>query len=398
MIDLRHPLAVLANRMPWQEIKTSLAHLFGHQVRAGKKIEDLDLFGATEVIAGAGVSKAGRPRLPTRLMVSLLYLNHAFNESDEDLIHRWGETPTWQYFSGNEYFEHHWPCDPTQLVKFRKLLGEEGVEELLARTVEVAVTLKLIASKELSVIIVDSTVQEKAIAHHTDSKLLETARVKLVEAAKAEGIELKQIYAKEGQLPGYKAGRFAHARQFKRMRKMIKRKSTIVGRLHREISREMTTLSQDVQKDLIVGTRTIPGNPYDGHTLNEQVEQATIMMQALGAKPQTALFDLDYQGVDKDNLGLDIKHRDKLKSLTDEEKKSLKRKQAIEPIIGHLKADHRVNRCHLKGSIGDSLHAVLCATGFNIRWLLRMIAKKGIGLFLRLLQASGLGRIGHQVR
>ena len=149
---------------------------------------------------------------------------------------------------------------------------------------------------------------------------------------------------------------------------------------------------------LIVGARAFPGNPYDGPTLNEQVEQATILMQALGTKPQTAFVDLGYRGVDKDNLGLDIKHRGTFKSLTDQEKKSLKRRQAIEPIIGHLKADHRMNRCHLKGSNGDSLHAVLCAAGFNILWLLRMIAKKGIGLFLRLLQASGLGHIGHQLR
>jgi IS5 family transposase len=97
------------------------------KVRAGKKINDSDLFGATEMIAVAGVSKAGRPCLFTCLMVSLLYLKHAFNESYEDLIQRRGETPTWQYFSGNDYFEHRWPCDPTQLVKFRKLLGEEGV-------------------------------------------------------------------------------------------------------------------------------------------------------------------------------------------------------------------------------------------------------------------------------
>ena len=116
-------------------------------------------------------------------MVSLLYLKHPFNESDEDVVQRWGETPAWQYFSGNEYFEHRWPCDPTLLVKFRKLLGEEGVEDLLARTIEVAVALKLIAKKELSRIIVDSTVQDKAIAHPTDSKLLETARVKLIEVA-----------------------------------------------------------------------------------------------------------------------------------------------------------------------------------------------------------------------
>ena len=72
LIDLRHPLAVLANRMPWQEI------------------EAIDMFGATQITAGAGVSNAGRPRLPTRLMVSLLYLKHAFNESDEDVVQRWG--------------------------------------------------------------------------------------------------------------------------------------------------------------------------------------------------------------------------------------------------------------------------------------------------------------------
>ena len=246
MIDLRHPLAVLANRMPWQEIEASLAQRWARQVKAGKKIEDLDLFGPVSAVAGGGVSNAGRPRLPTRLMVALLYLKHAFNESDEDVIQRWGETPTWQYFSGNEYFGHQWPCDPTQLGRFRKALGEEGVEELLARTMEVAVTLKLIAKKELARVIVDSTVQEKAVAHPTDSKLLETARAKVVEEAKAAGIELKQTYAKEGQLLGYKAGRYAHARQFKRMRKMIKRQRTIVGRLQREVARKMSALSQAI--------------------------------------------------------------------------------------------------------------------------------------------------------
>jgi IS5 family transposase len=163
MIDLRHPLVVLANRMPWQGIEASLAQRWAHQVKAGKKIGDLDLFGPVSAVAGGGVSNAGRPRLPTRLMVVLLYLKHAFNESDGDVIQRWGETPTWQYFSGTEYLEHQWPCDPTQLGWFRKALGEEGVEELLARTMEVAVTLKLIAKKELTRLIVDSTVQEKAI-------------------------------------------------------------------------------------------------------------------------------------------------------------------------------------------------------------------------------------------
>ena len=339
--------------------------------------------------------------------------------------------------------------------KFRKLLGEEFAEELLAHTSEVVVTLKLIAKKVLSRIIVDSAVQEKAIAHPTYSKLLETARVKIVEVAKAEGVELKQTFAKEVQLLGYKDGRYSHARQFKRMRNVIIRQSTIVGRLQREITRKMSPLSQAVQeafgqridkvkrlitqtsshktKDkqpklyswhapevecismgksrnshefgvkvgiattlkgtLIVGARAFPGNPYDGHTMNEQVEQSAILMQSIGMRPATAYVDLGYQGVDKDNLDNNIKRRGKFKSLTVEEKKPLKRRQAIEPIIGHLQADQRMNRCHVKGLKGDSFHAVLCAAGFNIRWLLRMIVKKGIGLFLHLLQVAALGQI-----
>jgi IS5 family transposase len=104
MIDLRHLLAVLANSMPSLGIYASLAHRFESQVRTGKKIEDIDMFSPTVAVAGAGVSNTGRPRLPTHLMISLLNLKHAFNEKDEDVVQRWGETPSWQYFSGNEYF------------------------------------------------------------------------------------------------------------------------------------------------------------------------------------------------------------------------------------------------------------------------------------------------------
>ncbi len=119
MIDLRHMLAVLANRMPWQEIEASLVQPWVRQVKAGKKIEELDLFGPVSGVVDGGTSNAGRPRLPTRLMVALLYLKHPFNESNADVLQRWVETPTWQYFSGNEYFEHRWPCYTTQLGRFR---------------------------------------------------------------------------------------------------------------------------------------------------------------------------------------------------------------------------------------------------------------------------------------
>ncbi len=154
-------------------------------------------------------------------MIALLNLKHAFNESDEDVAARWADTPRWQFFGGCAYYEDRQPCDATTLVKFRQLLGEEGVEELLAQTINVAVDLKLIKPQDLARVIVDSTVQHKAIAHPTDSRLLETARIKLVEAAKDAGIDLKQTFVKEGQELGRKAGRYAHARQFKRMRRAI---------------------------------------------------------------------------------------------------------------------------------------------------------------------------------
>jgi len=338
------------------------------------------------------------------------------------------------------------------------LLGEEGVEELLAQTINVAVDLKLIKPQELARVIVDSTVQHKAIAYPTDSRLLETARVKLVEAAKDAGIDLKQTFAKEAKELGRKAGRYAHARQFKRMRRAIKRQRTIVGRLQREIARKASAIGAAVREalaetlhkahrivaqsgqrkavdgqpklyawhasevdciskgkaktpyefgvkvgiastlkgNLVVGARAFHGNPYDGHTLNEQLEQATILMQDRGAKPATAFVDLGYRGVDADNPDVHIVHRGKAKRISEQDRKLLRRRQAIEPIIGHLKADHRMDRCHLKGAQGDRLHAVLCAAGYNIRWLLRMIVKKGVAflqaVFLRLQRPSAHGR------
>ena len=455
MIDLRHPLAVLSSRMPWQEIEARVAQVFSRKGRSGVAMPDLDLFGE-QVQRTVVASNAGRPRVPLRIMVALLYLKHAFNESDEGVMARWADTPRWQFFSGCAYYEDRQPCDATTLVKFRQLLGEEGVEELLAQTINVAVELKLIKTEELKRVIVDSTVQHKAIAHPTDSRLLETARTKLVEAAKDAGIDLKQTFAKEGQHLSRKATRYAHARQFKRMRRAIKRQRTIVGRLQREIERKASAIGAAVREamgetlnkahrivtqsgqrkavdgspklyawhapevdciskgkakqpyefgvkvgiastlngNLIVGARAFHGNPYDGHTLNEQLEQATILMQDSALKPAMAFVDLGYRGVDAENPDVHIVHRGKSKRISEQERHQLRRRQAIEPIIGHLKTDHRMDRCHLKGERGDRLHAVLCAAGYNIKWLLRMIAKKGIaflqGLYLRLCEMAGL--------
>ncbi len=118
MIDLRHPLAVLASRMPWQEIEARVAQVFSRKGRTGVAMPELDLFGeqAQRVCVA---SNAGRPRVPLRIMIALLYLKHAFNESDEGVVARWADTPRWQFFSGCAYHEDRQPCDASTLVKFR---------------------------------------------------------------------------------------------------------------------------------------------------------------------------------------------------------------------------------------------------------------------------------------
>ena len=150
------------------------------------------------------------------------------------------------------------------------------------------------------------------------------------------------------------------------------------------------------------------GTPIEAHTLAEQLEQTRILLQDTGIEPHTAFVDLGYRGVDAENPEVMVVHRGKRKRLTAEQQRLLKRRQAIEPIIGHLKADHRMDRCWLKGATGDALHAVLCAAGYNIGWLLRMIAKKGVnssaGFFCACVRRSagvrpnaiGPGRTGPQ--
>jgi IS5 family transposase len=365
-------------------------------------------------------------------MLSLLYLKHAFNESDESLCARWMDSVSWQFFSGQTYYEPRMPCDPTHIGRFRKMIGEEGVEQLLIATIEAAVSSNVVKPSEFEKVIIDSTVMEKAIAHPTDSRLLEIARYQAVKSAKAAGITLKQTYAKEALKLRRKAGGYAHARQFSRLRKVVKRQRTILGIVLREIQRKWTDSPADCSafprlsvvmeraerlrtqkpKDknklyafhapevsciskgkarkpyefgvksslaithkhgLIVGARTFPGNPYDGHTLSAQLEQTRIFLENIGAEPKDVFVDLGYRGVDHENPQVTIHHRGKYRSMTLEQRRWLKRRQSIEPVFGHLKNDHRMDRNWLKGEVGDAIHAVLCAAGYNIRWLMRAI-------------------------
>jgi IS5 family transposase len=431
MIDLRHPLAVLATRMPWAQIEASLVPVFAHRSRTGRVVTDADLFGPTAEVVGAGVSKAGRPRLPIRLMVSLLYLKHAYGLSDEAVVERWAENVVWQFFSGQTYYEPRLPCDDSQIGRFRQVLGEAGVEQLLKTTIEAAVDIGAVKPAEFERVIVDTTVQEKAVAHPSDSRLLEVARAKIAQLATRAGLKLKQSYAAEGQQLRRRAGGYAHARQFRRLKRVLRRQRVILGRLLRDVERKAgdqmpaslaswlarawrlqrqqphdsnklyalhapevecigkgkarqpfefgvkVSLAVTHRSGLIVGARSFPGNPYDGHTLAGQIEQTTNLLQDIGVKPTTAVVDLGYRGVDH-LVPVNVIHRGRYKTMTEQQRSWLKRRQAIEPTIGHTKHDHGMKRCWLKGAEGDALHAVLCAAGFNIRWLLRAIARLGL--------------------
>ena len=338
MINLNDPLAVLATRLPWNQIEAAVAAKFEHQNRAGEILKAQDMFGATETLVGAGRSNAGRPKLPIRLMASLLYLKHSFNLSDEELVVRWSENVVWQFFSGMAYYEHRLPCDATQIGRFRRDLGEDGLELLLKATIDTAVAIDAVKPKDLERVIVDSTVQEKAIAHPVDSRLLEIARHKVVSAAKRAGIQLKQTFAKEGKELRRKAGGYAHAKQLRRLRRVLKRQRTILGIVIREVQRKLPKSSTDNvlaltslntwleraervrtqqrsdknklyalhapevecigkgkarkpyefgvksalvvshEHGLMVGARTFPGNPYDVHILSAVLEQQPTTM------------------------------------------------------------------------------------------------------------------------
>lgn len=441
MIDLRHPLAVLATCLPWKVIEASLDPSLAKAAREHNVPTGTDLLGPNSGgIVAAGVSPAGRPRLPIRLMVSLLYLKHAFNLSDEALCERWAENVVWQYFSGMDYYQPCLPCDATQIGRFRSDIGEAGLETILKATIDTAIATKAIKPVEFERVIVDTTVQEKAIAYPVDARLLEIARHQIVKAAKAAGIALRQTFAKEGKQLRFKASGYAHAKQFKRLKRILKRQRTIVGILIREVrakmgisattatSSKLTTLLERAERirtqqpkdknklyalhapeveciskgkarnryefgvkvslaithkqGLMVGAKRFVGKPYDGHTLKTQLAQSNDLIKAAGKSIKQAIVDLGYRGVDKDNPGVEVVHRGRIKSMSEAEKKVLKRRQAIEPVIGHTKHDHRMIRCYLKGAIGDALHAISCAAGYNICWLMRAISRLGLkGLF-----------------
>ena len=398
-LNRTHPLIVLAELINWEVI---------HQV-------------AVEAMG----SRHRRPPLPPRLIAGLLYLQHTFKLSDEEVVWGWVENPYWQVFTGEVYLQTEPPISPSSLSRWRKRLGEAGVEELLAQSIDAAKRAHLIGPASLKRVIVDTTVMNKAIAYPTDSALLEKCRCLLVAAARRYGLALRQNYNRQGPHLVRQIARYAHARQFKRMRHELRILRTRVGRVQRDIERQLAGLAEHEQSSLndllartrriltqrpqdknklyavhapeveciskgkartryefgvkvsiattlkegvVVGARAMPGNPYDGHTLGEAVEQASIVSEV---KPAMVFVDRGYRGVEIDQV--QIWRSGQKRGVTRSLRAMIRRRSAIEPTIGHMKADGKLDRNWLKGALGDALHAVLCGAGHNLRLIINKL-------------------------
>src|SRR6266699_786961 len=213
IIDMRHPLVALARKVDW----AFLERTFGEAYTDGP----------------------GHPPLPTRLMAGLAILKHTYDLSDEVLCERWVENPYYQFFCGEEFFQHRLVFDRSSLTRWRNRMGEERLQALIQESLSVATKTKAIKPSELSRVIVDTTVQPKNVTFPTDAKLLNRAREKLVRLAQLTGVGLRQSYARVGKFALIQHQRYAHAKQFKRANRALRTLKTYLGRVIRDITRKI---------------------------------------------------------------------------------------------------------------------------------------------------------------
>lgn len=372
-------------------------------------------------------SDEGRPAKPIRLMVGLLLLKQLENLSDESLVLQWKRNPYYQYFCGMSEYQPALPCDPTDLVYFRKRIGTEGVEKIFA----MSVSLHGKDAQEKQVII-DTTVQEKNVTYPTDGKLAIKMIHHLLRIAKEEQIPLRRTYMKEIKEHRIKLRFFSHPKKIKKAKAAMKRLKTIVGILMRDISRNMSqeqhkthqetfdlftkvinqqmkdsnkvyslheshiyaiakgkdhkkyeygtkaSLVTTMKSNIIIGVAAHQKNEHDSKTL----EAALASANKHRTQPIVeAICDRGYRGyrgrkevdgtlicIPNKALKRDTNYQKELK------RKKFRRRAAIEPIIGHVKSDHRMQRNYLKGFVGDEINLLLAAAAFNL--------KKWMNLFL----------------
>ena len=402
IINLRHPLVRLAAEVDWQFV----AGRFGSVCRVGP----------------------GQPPLPTRLMAGLLILKHMHNLSDEALCDRWVENPYFQYFCGEVVFQHAAPFDRSSLTRWRQRLGEEQIAALLQESLSVAHRAGAIETKDLERVVVDTTVQEKAVAHPTDARLTHRAIEKLVDLAKREGVKLRQSYLRLAKRAAIMVGRYTHAHQFKRARRELKFLRTRLGRIIRDIRRQIdgnavledrfgplldlaSRVRQQEQRQrgpkvyslhapevecigkgkartpyvfgckvsivtsviapkggqFVLHAKALHGNPYDGHTLGPVTAD---LERLTGVAVRCIHADKGYRGHNYPHP-FRVWISGQVRRVTKAIRREMRRRAAVEPVIGHLKEDHRMRRNHLKGREGDRINAVLAAAGYNFSLLRR---------------------------
>lgn len=408
MLDQRHELLRLAELIDWRRFDREYGALY---------------------------AEAGRPGLPTRLMVGLHLLKHVKALSDELVCAAWIENPYFQAFCGETYFQHKLPLDRSSMTRWRGRIGAAKLESVLAETIAVALKGGAMAPRHIERVTVDTTVQTKAVAHPTDSHLLYRGIEWLNRLARRGGLELRQSFLRLGKRAQREVGRLIHTGGHQQAMRHLRKLKTFLGRLHRDVGRKLDAqpalremygqtmariarlLAQqpgDKSKlyalhapevecigkgkartrwefgvkvslavtnarapggQFVLGARACPGNPYDGHTLKAQLDQVE---RLTGRKVARAYVDLGYRGHDAKGGHTEVyisRQRD-LPSPTI--KRELKRRSAIEPVIGHQKSDGLLERNHLAGAAGDATNAILAAAGHNLRlllaWLRRLCA------------------------
>ena len=394
IIDMRHPLVRLGQCIDWASFEQALGATY-HPTQ-------------------------GAPGVPTRLMVALHYLKYQHDLSDENVVAHWLENPYWQQFGGERYFQHRLPVDASSMTRWRQRLGEAGAEQMLRETIAAGMKMGLIRAAQLKRINVDTTVETKAVRYPTDARLYHRCRERLVKAARREGLVVKQSYRHVGKRLLLASSRYAHARQMKRARAATRKLRTQLGRVTREIERQVTAPSEKLSKLLetahrihaqqrhdknkvysvhepeveciakgkagkpyefgnkvsvavtskggwFVGAKSFTGNPYDGHTLAAQMKQVGSMV---GNRVGEVHVDMGYRG--HDYAGHATVHVDKRSRGRTPRRlwRWMKRRAAVEPSIGHLKNEHRLERNRLRGTYGDAINAVLAAAAMNFHKLL----------------------------
>jgi IS5 family transposase len=408
-LDRKHPLVRLAGLIDWASFETEFGSLYHEAL--------------------------GRPGKPTRLMVGLTYLKHCYNLSDEQVCERWLENPYWQFFCGFDYLQHRLPIDPSSLTRWRERIGTSGMERLLAATIDAAVDGGAVKPSSFERVTIDTTVQPKAIAFPTDSRLYHRGREILVRLAARHGVKLRQSYHRLGKRALRLANRYAHARQMRRARREIRRLKTFLGRVVRDIGRKIAErpglaphfaeplarvtrlLAQqktdhaklyalhapDVEclakgkahkryefgvkvsvattnrEGLVLGMMALPGNPYDGHTLAAALAQVERMT---GAAVARGYVDRGYRGHGLDHRPIFVSGQ--RRGVTPTIRRELRRRSAIEPVIGHMKVDGRLGRNFLAGARGDAINALLCGAGYNLRLILNHLRRLLRALLLAL--------------